>query len=85
MQHIAALEGRGRGFFCGSLGFVDLRGRALLNILIRTLVWAGDSHVARLEFLVGGGITIRSDPEAEEAETLDKARALLAALSEGPR
>jgi para-aminobenzoate synthetase component 1 len=82
MQHIAALEGRGRGFFCGGLGFVDLRGQALWSILIRTLVWAGQGPAGRLEFLVGGGITIRSDPEAEEAETLDKARALLAAVSE---
>ena len=85
MEHIAALEGRGRGFFCGSLGFVDLRGRALFNILIRTLVWAGGERDARLEFLVGGGITVRSDPEAEEAETLHKAAALLACLGEPAR
>ena len=39
MKLLGRLEGEGRGFFTGSLGFVDLRGRALWNILIRTIVW----------------------------------------------
>jgi para-aminobenzoate synthetase component 1 len=39
MRAIADLEGEGRGFFTGSLGFVDFSGRAAWNILIRTLVW----------------------------------------------
>jgi para-aminobenzoate synthetase component 1 len=85
MTHIARLERRGRGFFCGALGFIDRRGRLRLCILIRTMVWQdggadGTSDRARVEFLVGGGITIRSDPAAEDAETLHKAQALLAAM-----
>lgn len=83
MQRIAELEGQGRGFFCGSSGFVDLRGRAAWNILIRTLVWRptpGAPRAGELSFRVGGGITWASDPAAEERETLDKARGLIATL-----
>lgn len=81
MRVIAELEDEGRGFFCGSLGFVDTRGRALWNVLIRTLTWR-DLGGARGEasFRVGGGITWSSDAGAEERETLDKAAGLLAAL-----
>jgi para-aminobenzoate synthetase component 1 len=82
MECIAALEGAGRGFFCGSLGFLDLRGHARFNILIRTLVWrpraGGDGEVS---FHVGGGITWRSEAAAEDRETLAKGAALAAALS----
>ncbi len=84
MEILAELEGEGRGFFCGSAGFVDLRGRALWNILIRTLLWReverGEGRGGELSFRVGGGVTWSSDPAAEERETLDKARGLLDAL-----
>jgi para-aminobenzoate synthetase component 1 len=85
MEVIAALEGEGRGFFTGSLGLVDLRGRALLNILIRTLLWrpAGPGR-GEASFRVGGGITWASDPELEDQETLAKARALARALEGDP-
>ncbi len=81
---IAAIERAGRGFFTGSLGFIDTRGHAAFNILIRTLVWRphGDRSPARGEvsFHVGGGITWPSDARAEEQETLTKGAALAAAL-----
>ena len=80
MEIIAELEGEGRGFFTGALGFVDTRGHAAFNILIRTLVWRPPGE---LGFRVGGGITFGSDPALEERETLDKAAALLAALGTG--
>jgi para-aminobenzoate synthetase component 1 len=89
MAAIARLEGEGRGFFTGSLGFVDLRGRAAFNILIRTLVWrrgppAAGSLAPRGEvsFHVGGGITWSSEAGAEDDETLTKAAGLAAALEE---
>jgi len=85
MEVIAELEGEGRGFFTGSLGLLDLRGRALFNILIRTLLWrATGPGRGEASFRVGGGITWASDPDQEDAETLDKARAMAAAL-EGAR
>jgi len=83
MDAIAELEGEGRGFFTGALGFVDTRGRACFNILIRTLVWrplAGDGRRGEVSFHVGGGITWSSSAAGEDLETLSKARAIAAAL-----
>jgi para-aminobenzoate synthetase component 1 len=78
MRAIAELEGEGRGFFTGSLGFVDFRGRAMWNILIRTMVWRpGPGEVS---FHVGGGITWSSDAGEEDDETLAKGAAMAAAL-----
>lgn len=81
MGAIAELEREGRGFFCGSMGFVDTRGRATWNLLIRTLLWRelGPGR-GEASFRVGGGITWSSDAAAEERETLDKAAGMLAAL-----
>jgi para-aminobenzoate synthetase component 1 len=39
MRAIAELEGHGRGYFTGALGYLDTRGRAAFNLLIRTLEW----------------------------------------------
>jgi para-aminobenzoate synthetase component 1 len=88
MDLIAALEGQGRGFYCGALGFIDSRGQAQLNLLIRTLLWRPrrdlGAEAGEVSFQVGGGITWSSDPRAEERETLDKAAGLLAALGSEP-
>jgi para-aminobenzoate synthetase component 1 len=83
MERIAELEGEGRGFFCGALGFADARGRGIFNVLIRTLLWrprAGAPGSGEASFRVGGGITWVSDAAAEERETLDKAAGMVAAL-----
>lgn len=81
MEVIAALEREGRGFFCGAAGFVDLRGRAAWNILIRTLLWRESAQGGELSFRVGGGITWSSRADDEDRETLDKARGLIDALA----
>ncbi len=82
MDVIAELEGEARGFFTGSLGWIDARGRARFNILIRTLLWRGrPDGLGEVSFRVGGGITFSSDPEAEDRETLAKAAGLAAALA----
>ena len=47
-----------------------------LKIAIRTLV----VEPGRVHFHVGGGVVLDSDPDAEYEETLDKGRALAAAL-----
>lgn len=84
MEVIAELEGEGRGFFCGSLGCLDTRGRALWSVLIRTLLWRPRPDLGpgggEVSFRVGGGITWSSEPAAEDAETLAKAASLAAAL-----
>ena len=87
MEAIAELEGEGRGFFTGSMGYASLDGSAAWNILIRTMVWrprpeAGSTR-GEVSFRVGGGITWGSDPAAEEAETLLKAERLMRALEGG--
>lgn len=79
MEAIARLEGEGRGFFTGALGFLGLDGRAAFNILIRTLVWR-PGMPAEVSFHVGGGITWSSDARAEDDETLTKGAALAAVL-----
>jgi len=77
MEIIAALEGRARGWYTGSLGWWDPRLRAAdLNILIRTLFVAR----GRAGASVGAGIVLDSKPEAEWRETQAKAGALLSAL-----
>lgn len=83
MEAIAREEGAGRGFFTGSLGFVDVCGNARWNILIRTLVWRarpGPRTAGELGFHVGGGITWSSRAEDEERETLVKAARLIETL-----
>ena len=84
MEAIAALEGEGRGFFTGSMGFVSLDDSSAWNILIRTMIWRPRSAASPLRgevsFHVGGGITWGSDPAAEDAETLLKGERLMQAL-----
>ena len=86
MEVIAELEEEGRGFFTGSMGFIDVRGHAGLSILIRTMVHRGPALIdsasdAEVSFHVGGGITWNSDPGLEDDETLWKAAGLIRALS----
>lgn len=82
MEVIAALEGAGRGFFTGSLGYVDTRGAMAFNILIRSLLWSdGEAgEPADVSLRVGGGITWASEAQAEDEETLHKAASLLKGL-----
>ncbi|MET0988648.1 MAG: chorismate-binding protein, partial [Steroidobacteraceae bacterium] len=76
MQIIAELEGRGRGPYTGSLGYLNRDGSMDLNILIRTLEVRGRA----LSFRAGAGIVADSIAERELAETRAKARGLLRAL-----
>ena len=76
MEIIAEIEPTARGPYCGSLGWIAFHGGMGMSILIRTMT------IARgwVQFPVGGGIVAGSQPETEYQETLDKARALRAAL-----
>ena len=83
-QIIRQLEPLPRGPYCGSLVRVRPDGRLSASVLIRTAHIVGvpdplNPHAlldARLSFPVGAGIVADSDPEAEWAETLTKARVL---------
>jgi para-aminobenzoate synthetase component I len=76
MQIIDALEPSRRSVYCGSLGYVDVRGRMDTSIAIRTAV----ADRERLHLWGGGGVVADSSGEAEYRETLDKIRHLMAAL-----
>ncbi len=76
MEIINALEPTARGLYTGCIGWIDLKGNACLNIVIRTIIIKDSVAFAQ----TGGGIVADSDPQAEWNETLIKAKALLAGI-----
>ncbi|MFK7839714.1 MAG: aminodeoxychorismate synthase component I [Bdellovibrionales bacterium] len=72
MEIIEELEPSRRGPYCGSIGYIGFDGTMDTNILIRTLVYEGNT----VSLQSGGGIVVDSDPSDEYQETLDKARAM---------
>lgn len=76
MAIIEQLEPAPRGVYSGALGWLGWDGALDLSIVIRTFVCAQ----GRVSFGTGGAVTADSDPGAEYRESLDKARALVAAL-----
>lgn len=76
MELIDELEHGRRNLYTGSMGYISLDGDCDFNIVIRTALHRdGVYHLG-----VGGGITCESELEFEYEETLQKAKALLAAL-----
>jgi len=76
IELLARLEPVRRGVYSGALGWLDARGGAELSVVIRTLLL----RPGRAWIHVGGGIVLDSEPAAEWAETMAKARALLDAV-----
>ena len=76
MKTIAKLEPNRRGAYCGSIGYLGVGSQADFNILIRTVT----AKNGFWQFPVGGGITAKSQPHAEEAETWAKAEGMLRAI-----
>ena len=79
MQIIAELEGRGRGFYTGSMGYVGRDGDMDLNILIRSMLLDGRD----VTFRAGAGIVADSRASREVRETEIKAQGLINALECG--
>lgn len=77
MALLDALEPVRRAVYAGALGYLDARGGADLSVVIRTLLLRG----GRASLHAGGGVVADSHPRAEYRESLDKARALRAALA----
>lgn len=78
MQIIDELEPSRRSVYCGSLGYVDCRGRMDTSIAIRTVV----ADAGRLHIWGGGGLVADSEEMTEYQETLDKIGRLMNALSQ---
>lgn len=76
MEIIDETEPTARGVYTGSIGYIGIDGNVCLNIAIRTIIITKHKAFAQ----TGGGIVADSDPTAEWAETITKARALLAGI-----
>jgi para-aminobenzoate synthetase component 1 len=76
MAILERLETVRRGPYTGALGWIGPDGAMATSILIRTLVADGTN----LSLNVGGGMTWRSDPAEEWAETVAKASGPLGAI-----
>ncbi|MDD5326203.1 MAG: aminodeoxychorismate synthase component I [Phycisphaerae bacterium] len=77
MEIIDETEPTARGVYTGCVGFLCIDGSVCLNIAIRTIIIRDNMAFAQ----TGGGIVADSDPQAEWAETITKARALLAGIN----
>ncbi|HEX6708608.1 MAG TPA: aminodeoxychorismate synthase component I [Albitalea sp.] len=78
MQMIEALEPLRRGFYAGSIGYLDCRGGMDLSVVIRSAVVSDGRAMVQ----VGGGIVADSEPAREWDETVAKGERLLGILSE---
>ncbi|MBI2935953.1 MAG: anthranilate synthase component I [Chloroflexi bacterium] len=78
MEIIAELEQEARGPYAGAVGYFSFSGNMDTAITIRTIVLK--DGVAYVQ--AGGGVVYDSTPEGEYQETLQKARALLRAITE---
>lgn len=76
MEIIEELEKSKRGVYAGTTGYFSLTGDTDMCITIRTMVFKG--RTAYLQ--AGAGIVYDSDPNAEWQETLNKMKALQAAV-----
>ena len=77
MEIIDELERCRRGPYGGAVGYVGFSGDLDLCITIRTMM----IREGRIHLQAGGGIVADSDPEREYQETLNKARAMKAAVA----
>jgi anthranilate synthase component 1 len=77
MEIIAALEGERRGPYAGAVGYFGHGGDMDMCIAIRTIVMIGD----RFYVQAGGGVVADSDAAAEYEETVNKASALMRAVT----
>ncbi|HYG69413.1 MAG TPA: anthranilate synthase component I family protein, partial [Anaeromyxobacteraceae bacterium] len=81
MEIIDELEPARRGPYAGAVGYFDRGGDMAMCIAIRTLLANG----SRVSVQAGAGIVYDSKPAAEYQETVNKARALFAAVAQAER
>ncbi|UCC17409.1 MAG: anthranilate synthase component I, partial [Dehalococcoidales bacterium] len=81
MEIIAEVEPEKRGPYAGAAGYFSFNGDMDMAISIRTMVVKDGIAYTQ----AGGGIVYDSEPEREYEETMNKARALLNAISQAER
>src|SRR5699024_3066793 len=74
MQVIADLETATREVYCGAIGFITPKKKAVFNVPIRTVIIDNESR--KSTYGVGGGITLKSSKEEEYKEVLAKSELL---------
>ncbi|MCB9261394.1 MAG: anthranilate synthase component I family protein [Flavobacteriales bacterium] len=74
MKYIDRFEKSSRGWYSGSIGYIDPCGNSDLNVVIRSILIDDKKKIAK--FSVGGAITYDSNAEAEYAECEIKAKAI---------
>ena len=79
MEIIDELEPAQRSVYCGAIGYIGFDDTMLMSIPIRIILVVDDKAYVQ----VGGGIVADSEPEAEDEETMDKARGSFRALGIG--
>ena len=77
MEIIDDLEPTARGPYAGAVGYVDFSGNLDTAIGLRTMIARGTTAWVQ----AGAGIVVDSDPAAEYEECLNKAKAVLTAIS----
>ena len=77
MEIIETLETTRRGIYGGAVGYIDFTGNIDTCIAIRTAV----IHKGKAYVQAGAGIVADSDPESENQECINKAAAVLGAVS----
>ncbi|WP_372645964.1 chorismate-binding protein, partial [Ancylomarina sp.] len=74
MKLIEKYEVTKRGLFSAAVGYITPEADFDFNVVIRSIQYnANDDY---LSFMVGGAITMQSDPEKEYEECLLKAKAI---------
>jgi anthranilate synthase component 1 len=81
MQIIDELEPTKRGPYAGVVGYFDFSGNLDTAITIRTMLW----REGRASVAAGAGVVADSDPDDEDLECHNKARALLTAAAAARR
>jgi len=77
MQIIEELENQRRGIYASAVGYISFDGNMDMAIAIRTALVLGNEVFVQ----AGAGIVADSDPEKEWWETVNKAKALMKAIS----
>ncbi len=80
MKLIEKYESTKRGLFSGAVGYITPEGDFDFNVVIRSIQYNALNNY--LSFMVGGAITMQSDPEKEYEECMLKAKAIMKVLKD---